>query len=148
MRVLLDTNILLRHVNRADPQHEVVRLAVRHLTANGWDLCIAPQSIFEFWVVATRPPDVNGLGLDPSRTRQEVEVLLDTFGLLQDPDDLVQRWLSLCATHAVCGRAAHDARLVTVMLAHGIGCLLTLNPGDFRRYAEVTCLEPAEVGAG
>ena len=144
MRILLDTNVLLRYANEEDPLHAEVYQGIRRLTADERELCVVPQGIFEFWVVATRPLEVNGLGLDPEQTRREVDALLSTFVLLPEPEDLVQRWLDICTTHAVCGRPAHDARLVAVMQAHEISRLLTLNPDDFKRYPEVSCLAPAE----
>jgi predicted nucleic acid-binding protein len=105
----------------------------------------ANQSLFEFWVVATRPLEVNGLGMGAHQARGEVLGILNAFSLLPDPADLLERWLDLCVRHSVCGRPAHDARLVAVMLAHGITHLLTLNPGDFARYPKATCLAPADV---
>ncbi|MEN6357468.1 MAG: hypothetical protein ABFD83_10330 [Armatimonadota bacterium] len=43
------------------------------------------------------------------------------------------------------GKQAHDARIVALMLAHGITHILTLNPGDFSRYTGVTPVTPNEV---
>lgn len=139
MRILLDTNIVVRNSNRTDVQHEQVAARLRQLVSDGVELCIAAQSIFEFWVVATRPVDVNGLGLSPSETRQKIEVILEAFSLLPDPQDLLSTWLNLCERHAVCGRPAHDARLVAWMVLHKIDRLQTLNPADFLRYGEIDC---------
>jgi predicted nucleic acid-binding protein len=145
VRISLDTNILLRGALRADPQHPRVSEALARLAAAGWELCIGLQNVVEFWVVATRPTDVNGFGLSPERGRAEVDLLLSTYALMRDPPDLLERWLDLCTRYAVSGRPAHDARLVALMLAHGVTRLLTLNPADFARYSEITCLSPEDV---
>ncbi|MDQ3813713.1 MAG: PIN domain-containing protein [Armatimonadota bacterium] len=118
MRILLDTNIVLRNATEDDPQHRLVAQTLDHLLEQDYELCIGIQNVLEFWVVATRPRDVNGLGLLPAEARQEVTLILDTYDLLSDPPDLLVRWLDLCTRYAVSGRAAHDARLVAPMLAH------------------------------
>lgn len=145
MRILLDTGIALRHIDEAQPLHNDVRSAIERLIAAGHSLIIANQVVYEFWVVATRPLAVNGLGRDPGRTNQDVSAMLGTFVRVPDPPDLLERWLDLCSRHQVCGRPAHDARLVAVMLAHGITHLLTLDPDDFARYPETTPVTPTEV---
>jgi predicted nucleic acid-binding protein len=145
VRILLDTNVLLRDAIQTDPQHEQVSAAVDRLLSDGWEVCMGVQNVVEFWVVATRPLDVNGLGLTPEQAYQEVDVLLHTHTLLRDPPDLLERWLELCSRYVVSGRPAHDARLVALMLAHALTHLLTLNPADFARYAEITCLRPEDV---
>jgi hypothetical protein len=48
---------------------------------------------------------------------------------------------------AVRGRQVHDTRLVALMQAHGVVELLSLNPGDFRRYTEIQCRTPEDVVA-
>jgi predicted nucleic acid-binding protein len=141
-RALLDTGIVLRDSNTQDAQHSLVTRSIGILLSSGWELCIVPQCIYEFWSVATRPAAVNGLGFAPPDARGRSESLLAAFTLLPDPPDLVHRWLELCERYGVSGRQAHDARLVAAMLAHGVTHILTLNGADFRRYAELTVLEP------
>src|SRR5436190_2232870 len=111
----------------------------------GQELCIGAQNLMEFWVVATRPVEVNGLGLSPLEARAAINDLLASYTVLRDPPDLLERWLELCTRYAVSGRPAHDARLVALMLAHGVTHVLTLNSSDFTRYVELTCLTPEQV---
>jgi predicted nucleic acid-binding protein len=66
MAYLLDTGILLRLVDRNDPQHTTVRDAGRELVRRKEDLFIATQNIAEFCNVATRPVANNGLGVSPA----------------------------------------------------------------------------------
>jgi len=47
----------------------------------------------------------------------------------------------------VVGRAVHDAQIVASMVVHAITHILTLNVGDFVRYAEVTAVHPQDVPA-
>lgn len=55
MRYLLDTNILTRLSNRSDTEHAVVAQAIHALVQQGHTLCLVPQTIYEFWTVASRP---------------------------------------------------------------------------------------------
>jgi hypothetical protein len=45
-----------------------------------------------------------------------------------------QHWKRIILKYNVMGVAVHDARLVAVMLAHGIQRVLTVNDRDFRRH--------------
>lgn len=65
MRVLIDTNVLVRSIERAHPLMRIARDALRNLYEQNDELCIAPQIVSEFWSVCTRPQQSNGLGLRP-----------------------------------------------------------------------------------
>jgi predicted nucleic acid-binding protein len=145
VRIFLDTNVLLRNVVQSDPQYLQVNAALDRLVRGGWELCIGTQNVVEFWVVATRPVDVNGLGLTPEQTQQEVAVLMATYTILRDPPDILERWLDLCIRYSVSGRPTHDARIVALMLSDSVTHLLTLNTTDFIRYREITCVTPETV---
>lgn len=96
MKILVDTNVLLRNEQRNDPLHEATREALRRLVGQGGELCIGSQNVVEFWVVLTRPPEANGLGLMPTQAKQEVEGILRAYTVLPDPPDLLRRWFDLC----------------------------------------------------
>ena len=66
MRVLLDTNILLRLVATQAPEHADVVRAVASLLSRGEEPVICGQVLIELWVVATRPASVNGFGWTPA----------------------------------------------------------------------------------
>jgi predicted nucleic acid-binding protein len=72
----------------------------------------------------------------------ELAVLKDLFALLPEPASVFQDWEQLVTTYRVSGKNTHDARLVAVMKAHGIGTILTFNVQDFARYREITVLHP------
>ena len=62
MACLVDTSILARLANTADPFHAVATKAVVELHRTGETLVVAPQNLIEFRNVATRPKAMNGLG--------------------------------------------------------------------------------------
>lgn len=84
MAYLPDTNIVLRLVNKKDPLHQIVSQAIERLERNGEELVIIPQIIVEFWTVATRPTNVNGLGMTTDEAEKELENLQKLFTLLPD----------------------------------------------------------------
>ena len=63
MRCLLDTNVLLRGFDRNHPMYRVVRRAIITLRRHDNRLYLTSQNLIEFWAVATRPVDANGLGM-------------------------------------------------------------------------------------
>ena len=68
-----------------------------------------------------------------------------TFELLLSDEAMVyQHWKRLIVERRVTGQRVFDARLVAVMLAHGIARLLTFNGADFAGLG-VTVLEPQAV---
>lgn len=142
MRILLDTNIVLRYSVRGDARRSQLTTHVDGLVAGGSELCIAPQSLYESWVVATRTVGANGLGLSTADARLLIHNSCAAFTLLPEPADLVDRWLTLCVRYDVKGRTAHDARIVALMSGNGVNRLLTLNVADFRRYQEIECIDP------
>jgi predicted nucleic acid-binding protein len=143
MLVLADTGILLRLLERTDPQHAVVRGAVRLLRSQGDTLVAAPQNLAEFWNVCTRPAAARGgLGLPLLDTERRLRLLERLFQVLPDHPAAYAIWRQLVVGNAVSGVQVPDARLVAWMRAHGITHLLTLNPGDFARYQGITAVTP------
>lgn len=133
--VLLDANILLRLANEDDPLFEAAQNAVETLAAADVLLIVAPQTLYEFWAVATRPASARG-GLNRTAAQAEAEIAryCESFGMVSETADVFAHWRRLCLKHQTRGVAAHDARYVALMAAHGIGRILTFNAGDFRRY--------------
>ena len=90
MIYLVDTNVLLRSIQQADPMHADAKRAAAILTRQDQQLSIVDQ-------------------------------------------------------HKVIGRQAHDARLVAAMKVHNVTHLLTFNPDDFKRFSEITVVNPQDV---
>jgi predicted nucleic acid-binding protein len=66
---LIDTNILVRLVRPQDPLNPAAARAVDVLKRRGEKTSVAPQNLIEFWSVATRPVEVNGLGMTPDEAK-------------------------------------------------------------------------------
>lgn len=144
MIVLTDTNIVLRMVERNHSDHQVAMTAVRALLERSYTLVIVPQVVYEFWVVATRPKEVNGLGMAPLKAMTELNELLPFFRLLKDERSIYDHWLELVSQHSVIGKHAHDARIVAAMQRHRVTRLLTFNASDFARFGDIQIINPNE----
>jgi predicted nucleic acid-binding protein len=148
MLILADTGILLRLMERADPQHATIRSAVRNLVARGDELVTATQNVAEFWNVCTRPPTARGgLGLSIAETDRRLRVVERFVQLLADLPAAYRLWRQLVVNHSVLGRQVHDARLAALMQAHAITHILTLNGPGFARYPGITPIDPAGLAA-
>jgi predicted nucleic acid-binding protein len=101
---------------------------------------IAPQNIYEFYVVATRPISANGLGLLAKEALYQIIELKKVFDLLPDTPDVYENWEKLLNDFEINGKTAHDARLVAFMQSHQIKQLFTLNVADFQRFEEIVSL--------
>ena len=84
MTYLADTNILLRLKQTSHPLHLSALQGVKTLKKRSEKLYIVPQNLIEFWVVATRPVKVNGLGLSFEQATLEIEDIKHIFYLYQD----------------------------------------------------------------
>ena len=97
--ILLNTNLLTRITRSHDPQSGVARAAIQTLLGRKERLIVVPQNLYEFWVVATRPPGVppagrNGLGMTPAQAGHWLRFFQRRFTLLADREELSK----LCST--------------------------------------------------
>jgi predicted nucleic acid-binding protein len=144
VRILVDTNVLVRAVERAHPLLRVARDSLRHLYEQGDELLITPQNISEFWNVCTRPVKVNGLGNSIESTSRLTSRLENFFTILPESMEAFRHWRRLVVTHAVRGAKVHDARLAATILAYQLDGILTFNADDFARFP-ITVFDPGTI---
>lgn len=145
MRILVDTNILTRIVEPGHIQHAPALQATDLLGKQGHDLYLVPQVIYEFWVVSTRPLQVNGLGRTPAQAATDLIAFKMLFTILEDTPLILPAWEKLVTAQAISGKDAHDARLVAAMGIHGVSGLLTFNKQDFQRFSAISLITPDTV---
>jgi len=144
-RYLVDTNVLLRISQEADPQHELVGASIKALFKQGSELCFSLQNVAEFWNVCTRPAERNGYGLTTAETNRRVEYIERTMTFPVDSDQVYSIWRQLVLANNVRGVQVHDARLAAIMTAYGVTHILTLNQPDFLRYSNIQAVHPNQV---
>jgi|SRR5579859_682980 len=139
---LIDSNILIRWVQRDDPDYPVVEGALTALARQKEILCYTSQNLAEFWNACTRPADRNGYGLTPQETDRRVRLFESKLRLLPGGLPVHQEWRKLLLTYNVSGAQVHDARLVASMLVYGVKRILTFNDKDFTRYKPIEAIHP------
>jgi predicted nucleic acid-binding protein len=145
MRVLVDTNILLRSVQPNHPLCSQATHAVSKLIRQEGAVFFCSQNIAEFWNVATRPADRNGLGMSPEEVRQEVGNIEKSLTLLPDVPAIYGAWKQIISEHKVRGVKVYDARLVAIMSIYAVEGVLTFNSVDFERFTKVRAIHPSSL---
>src|ERR1700732_4450864 len=125
MRVLVDTNILIRSVQKSHPACRVATRALVALYRNEDELFLTPQNVAEFWNVCPRPIEVNGLGLGVEATDRYTSQLTRFLAILPESIQAFNLWRKLVVDYAVMGVKVHEARLVAIMGAHDIQRIVT-----------------------
>jgi predicted nucleic acid-binding protein len=142
MRVLVDTNVLVRSAHVAHALQTSATAALQHLRDAQHELRTVPQILYEYWVVATRPADRNGLGFAVGQVDTQIRDLQLLFPPLRDERGIFDLWQKLARDFKVQGKQAHDVRLVAAMRRHALTHLLTFNVSDFERFATIHLLDP------
>jgi len=144
MPILVDANILLRMVETKFPRHSDAVRSTR-LLGETESLVSVPQVAYEFWAVATRTVEANGLGMTIEEADHSLQEMIELFPLLKDERGILPRWWDLVREYEVKGVKSYDTRLVAAMKRHGIHQLLTFNSPDFVRYDGIVPLTPEAV---
>lgn len=140
---LCDTNLLVRLVDATSRQHPIAAKSLAQLFQARQQVFITAQNLIEFWAVATRPTEANGLGWTRERTASEVSALRHRFPLLADSPAVFDEWLALVEKLPIAGKRVHDARLVAVLKANRLDHLLTFNVADFHTFTGLSVVNPS-----
>ena len=142
MKILVDTNVLVRSVERAHPLSPIARHALRRLYAQGHELYVATQNVSEFWNVCTRPVKQRGLGNSIEAANRLTSRLETFFTILPESMETFRHWRTLIVAHRVEGVKVHDARLAATIIGYKLDAILTFDAG-FARFP-IAVLDPAQ----
>ena len=142
MRILVDTNVLLRLAQPDDVRHAEASRAVQRQEEAGNELVVNSRVLTELWVVETRPKEANGYGFTVSLAQRDIQNFRTTLEYLDDSVDTFSEWERIVFGYRVLGKSAHDAKLVAWMIASGVPALMTFNSADFKRFTEIQVIEP------
>ncbi|WP_067826498.1 type II toxin-antitoxin system VapC family toxin [Nocardia inohanensis] len=134
--VIVDTNILLAASDTGRADFTAARRVLETWPAAGVTLYTSGQILREYLCVATRPADRNGLGLSRSDAIANTNVFGSRLRFLDETARVHHRLVELVNESPCAGKQVHDANIVATMLIHGVGTVLTLNIGDFKRFEE------------
>ena len=145
MSYLVDSNVMLRILHPGSPLRLKALTAIKILLHRRATLLICSQNEVEFWGVATRKLEANGLGMKHALADRALRRFERIFTLVPDSPAVHEHWRELVITYAVTGRQVHDTRLAAVMLTHGISHILTFDVDGFRRFQDIAAVHPDEI---
>jgi len=143
--VLIDTNVLLSATAPLRPLHGAAMAVLNDWPNQGSILATTSQVLREYLVVATRPVEVNGLGLAAADALVNVVAFRGRMRLLADGEPVWDQLRALVETYGCLGKQIHDANVVATALTSGVGRLVTANVSDFTRFAPK--IEVIDLGA-
>lgn len=144
-QVLLDTNVLLAATDEDRASHHHALAVLNEWPTDGVTLHVSGQVLREYLAVASRPIEVNGLGLRMEDALTNVEAVLARTTLVDETAAVADQLRELLRFVNCTGRQVHDANVVATMLTHGIGAVVTEDIGDFARFdamVDVIALRP------
>ena len=130
-KLLLDTNVLLEATDEGRPQHAGALGLFLTLPALGIDLFLATQVIREYLVVATRPAENNGLGMNPADALDNIRAFRQRTSVIADSEQAGEAFLALADRVHWRGKRLHDLQLLATAMTAGMNALITANPQDF-----------------
>jgi predicted nucleic acid-binding protein len=138
--ILLDTNILLTATDNSRPEFKEARELFGRALESGVHLCISSQIIREYLVAATRPVEVNGLGLSPSGAVHNIHTFKRRLIFLEETELVSSELVNLVLRHELRGKKIHDANIVAFMQVENIHKLISCNPEDFVPFSHIQVL--------
>jgi predicted nucleic acid-binding protein len=92
MGTLIDTGVLLRAFDARDQHYPSIRQTLRKLVDENERLTVTVQNMAEFWNVATRPSENNGLGLSAERVKRRLALIERFCEVLAEDTVSYQHW--------------------------------------------------------
>ena len=138
--LFVDTNVLLIATDESRPLHREAMQLLAGSGAQDLSLATSGQVLREYLVVATRPIDVNGLGLSTKVAAANVNEFLGSLSMCEETEEVSGRLRQLAVTHNLSGKRLHDVNIVATMEAHGIRAIVTQNPDDFAPFEDVAIM--------
>lgn len=143
--VFLDTNVLLTASAPNRPLHRHAQTVLQYWPARGIELFVNGQVVREYLVVATRPLQVNGLGLSSANAHSNMRAILGRSHVLDETSRVVECLLAMVRKHGITGKRIHDVNIVATAVAHGMDWILTDNAAHLRGLADLQLCKLADV---
>ena len=144
-RVMVDTNVLLAATDTSRHRHDA---AVRLLNEDRRALSASPQNVREYLAVATRPIELNGLGLSSVDAVANLGELLEGMDLVEEDADSADRLTEMVGAGLAIGEQVHDANIVAVAMACGAHTIVTDDRRHFARFADLITIETLDQDGG
>lgn len=133
-KAFVDTNVLLRAINRAMPLHQQAKALIEQMWDDGVELWISRQVIREYVAQVTRP-QLDKPPLSVEQVMTQVDMLQSLFSVADETLQTTIKLMDLLKEFPTGGKQIHDANIVATMLVYDIDSLLTQNIEDMKRFA-------------
>ena len=143
MRVLFDTSVLVAALVEAHGRHARAFPWLQRTRAAEVHGLIATHSLAETYAVLTSLPVSPRIAPVAAWTLLEHSVLPFMQSIDLTADD-VRQAIARLSRQGLAGGVVYDALIAAAALAAGAECVLTLNPGDFRRVLPAGTLDVRE----
>ena len=143
--LFVDTNVLLTATDDSRRLHSEAMQLLGGSVNQDLRLAASGQVVREYLVVATRPVEVNGLGLSVQDAEANVNEFLRYINLYDETEEVSRRLRQLAIAHDLGGKRLHDANIVATMAVHGISTLLTQNGNDFAPFKDIAVMAIPDV---
>lgn len=138
--LLLDTNVLLAATDVSRDSHPLCTELFQLQAGTGVHLVTIGQILREYLVVATRPVEVNGLGLHRTDAVRNIRAFRTRTHLLPESPEVHQELIALVEAHALTGKRIHDANLAAAAGYHHVSAIITDNRDDYAAISPVPVL--------
>jgi len=140
----LDTNILLSATDAKRSFHDECLRLVEDSSQQGAHIAISGQTLREYHVVATRPVESNGFGMNPRLALDNARAFMDRCVFCEEGESTYRQLRELLNQSNLKGKKTHDANIIATMHSNRIERLVTLNPRDFSMFKSVRIFSPKE----
>ncbi|MDE0217834.1 MAG: PIN domain-containing protein [Spirochaetaceae bacterium] len=145
--LFVDTNVLLSATDESRPSHRDACRLIAESGRRGLHLAASGQILREYLVVATRPVQANGFGMDATDATANLNQFLRHVHLYDETDAVARRLRDLGVTCGLSGKRFHDANIAATMATHGIRTLVTEDQADFAAFDEIEPVTIADLAA-
>lgn len=143
-KVLVDTNVLLEASDEGRRLHIQSLAVFQNSLKDGVDLFLCTQVIREYLVVATRPIENNGLGMNLATALENIRQFRMRSSCVAETLLAGERFIEWAARFGTCGKKLHDLQILATASTAGIDILLTANEQDFPKLSPVAIFPLSE----
>ena len=130
-KLLVDTNVLLEASDEGRPLHARALELFEYAPEDGLDLFIGTQVVREYLVVATRPIENNGLGMDVADAIGNIRAFEKRASMVAETLQAGRTFVEWATRYQMRGKRLHDLQILATAVMAGMDALVTANERDF-----------------
>ena len=142
--VLADTNVFLSATDRSRNNHRDAQDFLQRCSGAGVHCAVTGQILREYFEVATRPIEVNGLGLSLDDALSNMAIFRGRTVFLEENEAVSRELEVLVRRHGLTGKRGHDTNIAAVLAVFRVPYLITANKDEFTVFEHARVLTPGE----